>query len=449
MVLVLPDPREQARQKGAQGLSEALLGFVKKKDEVQKDQKEKALELEKSNAFKDLIGKLDPELLQEIGGITDNEFLKSIANKELEGRRERKALEDLGLIPRSDKSDSSSVDQVVKADKGLVEPQEGEEPGEPDIQPEIDEGPGEVPGVNDKQKKIMESLSDEQLVALKATGGKGVRSAVDQIQKNREFEQKKTAFDRKSFESDRASAEKITVPFITKQNDKLEALREKESASKLMTDAIVQGDLDFWSKDNLARFLGPFGSALVTGKGKQLTNARKEFLLSNIQRAGSRPNMWIEQQIDTMLPRIGESRHAQMTVAETLKHNVDAERLSAEVTAELASKDIEKFGFEQRDLPQRVDKEVRVREKNLQNQLAYRLREIHEDEIGDNEMRNRSKRTVPNGTPLTPKMARVLMDDPDIGRDPEKMFKRAADLGYTRVNNDQIQRWSIGSAGIQ
>ena len=117
-----------------------------------------------------------------------------------------------------------------------------------------------------------------------------------------------------------------------------------------MDDAIIQGDLDFWSKDNLARFLGPFGSALVTGKGKQLINARKEFLLSNIQRAGSRPNMWIEKQIETMLPRIGESKHAQLTVSEAMKHNVASERLSADVTAELAAQDIEQFGFEQRDL---------------------------------------------------------------------------------------------------
>ena len=273
MTIFLPqDPRVvQQQQFGMMGV-EALVDFFQTEEE-KKQQKEQG------NAFRELLGKLDPTLLEQVAGITDNDFLKGLADKELEARRQKQALVDAGLLPpdaqpkqRGELPGGDAVKGDVDPSFDEKKPQEGQRREQPG-QVAVDQAPKQEPGPEvkpDEPKRVpAQDFTDEQLIAARAVGGQGVRSAVDQINKAREFQQKERKFERSQFEADRSSAEKITVPFINKQNEKLQALREKESAAQLMDDAIIQGDLDFWSKDNLARFLGPFGSALLIVTGKQ------------------------------------------------------------------------------------------------------------------------------------------------------------------------------------
>jgi len=336
--------------------------------------------------------------------------------QEQEKRREKLMIQ-MGIIP--DPAEALADD--------TPQPRELEE-RQPDAPQPIDQ-----PKPNALQKK-----SDQELLQMEVSGDKFLAQVAKAEKSRRNFDIKERELTQKGFVEDRKSAEKITVPFLTNIDKQRSGVREKEQAVRLMRDSIQEQDLDFWSKDNFNRFLGRFGGALRTAKGQQLINAQKEFLLGNIQRAGSRPNQWIEQQIATMLPQIGISREANLTVTEILEHETAVQRMEQQVADELAAQDRQDYGFVQPDIAARVDKRIEETGQDLQDRLAYRLREVHEREKSGDDLLKLSTKKVKRGTFLTPRMAAAMLSK---NPNEEQMKKNARKMGYVIPNSDQINRW--------
>lgn len=93
-----------------------------------------------------------------------------------------------------------------------------------------------------------------------------------------------------------------------------------------------------------------------TAEGAKLKTALKDFFLSDLTRAGSRPNMWIEQQLSDALPKIGRSPEANLIVAEGMSFKVDLAKKRMEILDDLMERDKQKYGYVKADVDSRAYK---------------------------------------------------------------------------------------------
>jgi hypothetical protein len=90
-----------------------------------------------------------------------------------------------------------------------------------------------------------------------------------------------------------------------------------------------------------------------TAEGAKLKTALKDFFLSDLTRAGSRPNQWIEQQLSDALPKLGRSPEANLIVAEGMSFKVDLAKKRMEIMDDLIEKDRQKYGYVKPDIDTR------------------------------------------------------------------------------------------------
>jgi len=157
-------------------------------------------------------------------------------------------------------------------------------------------------------------------------------------------------------------------------DERAEALPVKENALATMKDALVDGNLGFFSPDNIAEITGV--EAFRTPKGAQFITSGKEFFLGSLKRAGARPNQWIEQQLLKMLPKIGRSPEANLTVVAALESELAIEEAYGDILQKLEEEDMSKFGHVKGNIGQRANKELRVFANAEQKKLEENLREI-------------------------------------------------------------------------
>jgi len=202
-------------------------------------------------------------------------------------------------------------------------------------------------------------------------------------------------------------------PILARADERAEGITQKESALSLMEDAVQEGNLGFFSPDNVAEITGIEG--LRTPKGAQFISSGKEYFLGSLKRAGTRPNQWIEQQIQKMLPKIGRSEAANRTVIEALKSELAIEKAQLDIIDKLAQEDEEKFGYIKGNIGQRTRKELKKFADAEQKELEARLREIQS-----------------TSTPTEVKETEVIMIDPQGRRRAveKKDVKAARSAGY-------------------
>jgi len=287
---------------------------------------------------------------------------------------------------------------------------------------EIDEiSPG------DRTRTTVDDLTGEQLAALRAHPDQTVRRSA-----NAEFERRKQ--DRKAFVEDRKFETDRSKKFLEEVDKSRDVVRGKENAIDLWERALEEGDLSFFSRDNLANVTGI--EAFRTAKGAEFITGTKEFLLGNIQRAGARPNMWIEKQISKMLPLIGRSAEANQAVVSSLKAETQIQRKKVELTDQLSEQFENELGYVPGNISRLVDQAMEPFAQEIQDQLAFKLRVIHERESGPKALREIKK--VPPGTPLTLEKATVLREKFGTGED---LIRNAEKLGYVVPTKDQYERW--------
>ena len=168
---------------------------------------------------------------------------------------------------------------------------------------------------------------------------------------------------------------------VLKKADALaETLPQKKSALRLMGDAIASKNLGFFSRDHLAEVTGVEG--LRSSEGAIFKTAGKEYFLGNIQRAGARPNQWIEQQISDMLPKIGRSTEANLSVKRALENELALDNERIKVTSEIADEiasgdgDFRKLGTK---VEERLSKFAEEKQELLYNDLRA-IKSIEQEE---------------------------------------------------------------------
>jgi hypothetical protein len=188
-----------------------------------------------------------------------------------------------------------------------------------------------------------------------------------------------------------------------------DAIPKKEAALNLARNAIETGDLSFFSPDKLADFTGL--DLFRTAKGAQLITAGKENLLGNMSRASARAqNMWFEQRLNSMFPKIGQSEEANLTTAEMIEGELALDKLYQEEFDRMSAKDEQDLGYVRKDIDRRVRDEIKPREKQIFNRTMYRLRELEEQEMGTSKLQSQIGKNVAKGTPLTLAMAKLYKD---------------------------------------
>lgn len=215
----------------------------------------------------------------------------------------------------------------------------------------------------------------------------------------------------------------ISSKVLQKADEIAESLPQKESAHRIMEDAIKTGNLGFWTLDNLAEITGLEG--LRSPEGSVFKTAVKEYFLSNVARAGARPNQWIEQQIADMMTKIGRSTAANLSVSRALKNELDIDKERIRITNQIADELEEKYGYVPRDLGSRVNKELSKYAESKQDELFNDMRAIKAIE----EKKPQKFKQVSKGTKVSKLVAQALLQQ--FNNDPKKASEEAAKLGYT------------------
>ena len=176
------------------------------------------------------------------------------------------------------------------------------------------------------------------------------------------------------------------APILARADERAEEMINKENSLDLMALAVKEGNLGMFSPDSLADITGIEG--FRTGKGALFISAGKEYFLGSIKRAGARPNVFIEKQIQKMLPKIGRSRIANLTVLDALKSELNIDKEYQDILNRLAEEDKQKYGGIQGDIGNRANKELRIFANEEQKRLEISLRNLEGRFKGKVQMRD-------------------------------------------------------------
>lgn len=231
-----------------------------------------------------------------------------------------------------------------------------------------------VPSEGAPLEERSEEITDQDVFAgglIDPTLGKALQRRKESQEKGKEKEEELKAKEKKA-KADRAWQR--VKPIFARADERDELASQKSSALSTMEDAVSEGNIGFFSYDNLANLTGIEG--LRRGKGAAFTAASKEYFLGSLKRAGARPNQWIEQQILKMLPMIGRSREANLSVLEMLKTDLAVEEEQSNILNRLAEEDEANFGYIKGDVGRRTQKELKKFADTEQRKLEIKLRSI-------------------------------------------------------------------------
>jgi len=285
--------------------------------------------------------------------------------------------------------------------------------------------PDHIPGATKMisrppQASFLDKMNKQQLTVLTGHPDREIsepaKAQLEVIKNNEKIAQgQKDAV----FKSNLARADK----FKEKVDELSATLPQKESALKSMEDAVATRNLSYFSPDNLAEVTGIEG--FRSPEGAIFKTAGKEYFLGNIARAGARPNQWVEQQISDMMPKIGRSIEANLSVARAFRNELDLDKEKVRLTEEISDKLISEGDLSQAKLSSMVDKQLAQYAEKKQIELFNDLRAIKA--IGENTPQKFRK--VEKDTPISAVVAQALLRQFD--NDPKKAAQEATKLGYS------------------
>lgn len=262
-------------------------------------------------------------------------------------------------------------------------------------------------------------FSDNEIVQLQASPypevARGATADSNRRLENRKLEQERNNL---LFKSNLTKADKI----IQEADNAAIQMPKKDTALKLMDDAIVSRNLGWFSGDNLAEITGFEG--FRSKEGAIFKTAGKEYFLGNISRAGTRPNQWIEQQISDMMAKIGRDTSANLSVTRALRNEFDLDKARIDFTYSIAER-LEKEGkLDKANLGRELNKKMAEFSEEKQDILFNDLRAIK----AIDEKKAQVYKKVKEGTPVSQYMAQSLLLQNN--NNPEKAAEQAKKLGY-------------------
>ena len=207
---------------------------------------------------------------------------------------------------------------------------------------------------------------------------------------------------------------------LTSDNAKREqSIEQRQAALNNMMHAVEKGKLGSFGRDWIADVSGM--DVFRTPEGALFKASSKEFFLGSLQRAGARPNQWIEQQIQKMLPQIGINKKANLTIGEALQMEMDIEKRLIENTNKVIQAD-RAAGRTRTDVAERA----RAMTKSYAEGRQKSARKA---------MENIEKHGDISGKKIEKKSSEILMTAPGgqkrfVGKD---QVKEALSQGYKRI----------------
>lgn len=210
-------------------------------------------------------------------------------------------------------------------------------------------------------------ITDEQIMSASLVDPNFARI----LQSQKEAKEKRTE-KRREISSQREYER--AKPIFQRADERAEQQIPKANALAAMKNALQEGNLGYFSPDNLAELTGI--EAFRTPKGAEFISSGKEFFLGSLKRAGARPNMWIEKQIQKMLPKIGRSKEANLSVVALLESEQNVENAYQEILNRLEAEDKAKYGEVKGNIGRRANAEVQKFANQEQKRLEKELRQI-------------------------------------------------------------------------
>jgi len=146
-------------------------------------------------------------------------------------------------------------------------------------------------------------------------------------------------------------------------------------------------------RDFVADLVG--AEPLRTAEGARLKTAIKDFFLSDLTRAGARPNQWMEQQLADALPKIGRSKEANLITAEGLKFKVDLAKKRMEIIDKLAEDQKKRHGYVKGDIDSLSYNMMKPYVRERQKELKTAIEEIKKAEKSTSVERGFKRMTNP------------------------------------------------------
>lgn len=226
----------------------------------------------------------------------------------------------------------------------------------------------------------------------------------------------------KSFEKQRSYESERSTKYLDKVSDLATNIPERRMAIDSAKSAVTSGQMTPFGGDFVADILNL--PQLRTSSGAQLATAAKTNLVGSLsQITGGRPNQFIEQQINNAFAKAGQTKEANLAQLEIIGAKLDIDEKLAQITDQLADQYRQQLGYVPESIDRDVRKEIKPYADQRMKELAYDLRENSETELGSEELKKMKK--VPNGTPLTLRMAKILID-----KYGDKAEEVAVKLGY-------------------
>ena len=220
--------------------------------------------------------------------------------------------------------------------------------------------------------------------------------------------------------------EKVSQPYLNDISAKEKKAAVLETAFRTSENAVRSGEttgLINWlaQKHNI--------DPMKNTDSAILNAAKKEFLLSNVTRAGSRPNMWLEQQVSSMFPSVGQSKESALGVLAMLDADKDAVKEEARIAREIQHKYEKELGYVPKSIEEEVNAQLIPFIDKSNEKLALKIQSIKEEKMSDKELAMKARSKVMKGTPLTERMGLVILDK--ASGDTKKAAKIAERLGYS------------------
>lgn len=245
---------------------------------------------------------------------------------------------------------------------------------------------GQSSGVSESPASAM---SDANIAALAVVNP--VLAKVLQQQKDaslqRELTEKKRGWELEDLA--RKEETDIAKPILLELNQVRKNIPYQEQA----IEDIKEASPNVGWRDFVADLVG--AEPLRTAEGARLKTAIKDFFLSDLTRAGARPNQWIEQQLADALPKIGRSKEANLITAEGLKFKVDLAKKRMEIIDKLAEDQKKRHGYVKGDIDSLSYNMMKPYVKERQKELKTAIEEIKKAEKSTSVERGFKRMTNP------------------------------------------------------
>ncbi len=363
MTLVLPAGAPKKQSIG-QRLSQGVGRGLEMGSQMIQEQKQAQQYNQENEMIKKLTG-------HDVSGIRDPKVRQQIVETALQGKQKE------GLL--SQKQDF--LNQILKGNGNQNNAQ------------------GNLGAEQPQQNFDASKLSDEQIAQVSSVDpnmGRALTHAKDVALREKREDQKM------QFEKEKLSRKEqgeISKPILLELNESRKNIPLQEQAILDIQEAApnVSG-LDYFA--DVTGF-----EPLRSAHGAKLKTAIKDFFLSDLTRAGARPNMWIEQQLADALPKIGRSAQANLITAEGMKFKLDLAKKRIEEIDKLAEQDRDKYGFVKGDIDSRAAKNMKKYVIDRQKELGDNVKKIKAENKGKKET---VQMTSPDGS-----VYEILTDDID------------------------------------